>query len=116
MDKLKRSEMRMFETAMNKRWDIKNEYREAMIKRLIRTVVDPSSSARDVTAASRVLIAAEQQNQQDDQHEVDTQQGRNRFLDVAAGLGIAKALEQLSDEGTGTDHLTVDARSIEPKD
>jgi hypothetical protein len=101
---------------MNQRWPVPSEYKDAMIKRLIRIVADPNSSNRDINAACRTLMAAEQQNQQDEQHEVGVEQGRNRFLDVAAGLGIAKALEQLSGDGTATDHLTVDAGSVEPKD
>lgn len=93
-----------------------SEYRDAMIKRLIRVVADPSSSNRDIAAASRVLISAEQQNQQDDQYEMDSNQRGNRFLDVAAGLGIAKAIDQLSRNGTATNHLTVDAGIIDTKD
>ena len=56
----------MIARALTQRWEIKPEYRDALIRRLIKIIADPSSSPREVTAASKALIAAEAQNQADD--------------------------------------------------
>jgi hypothetical protein len=52
----------MIAKAFEQRWPIKPEYREALIKRLMRIIADPTSSPREVTAASKALLAAETQN------------------------------------------------------
>lgn len=53
----------MMERALKERWPIKPEYRDAIIKRLMRIIADPESKPREVASASRALLAAEQQNQ-----------------------------------------------------
>ena len=75
---------------MEQRWPIKQEYREALIKRLIRIIADPASKPREVTAASRALLAAEGQNQADEHKVVDVHVStRHDQLDaIAADLGI----------------------------
>ena len=64
-------DIRMIERAMRERWPIPPEFREATIKRLVRIIADPNSSNREVTSASRALMAAEAQNQQDEQQAAD---------------------------------------------
>jgi hypothetical protein len=49
-----------------KRWPIEPEYRQAMIEKLAAIISSPSSSTKEVTDASRALLAAERQNQQDE--------------------------------------------------
>lgn len=78
------------ERALRERWPIKQEYREAIIKRLIRIIADPASSAREVASASRALLAAEAQNQQD-QHkiiDVNVATRHDQLASIAADLGI----------------------------
>ena len=60
---------RMMAKALTQLWPVKPEYREAMIKRLVRIIADPSSSSREVTAASKALLAAESQNKEEDTRE-----------------------------------------------
>lgn len=52
----------MIAKALEQRWPIRPEYREALIKRLMRIIADPTSSPREVTAASKALLAADTQN------------------------------------------------------
>lgn len=82
-------DIRMIQKAMEQRWPIKQEYKEALVKRLMRIIADPKSSPREVTAASRALMAAEQQNIGDEQEEnaaINT--GGNRFLAIARQLKL----------------------------
>ena len=97
-DRLRRSDMKLFEKAMNQRWPIEDRYRAAMIRRLMAIVADPDSTAREITAASRALIAAEAQNQHDEEPTGTititgpgagpTEPGGNRFFAIAERLGI----------------------------
>ena len=64
------SDTRLQERAIRERWPIKDEYREAIVKRLVAVVVDPQASRRERTAACRALIAAESQNQSDEHLEI----------------------------------------------
>lgn len=93
---MRRNEIKLFEKAMSQRWGIRQEYRDLMIRRLTNIIANPSSSNREVTAASRALIAAESQNQQDE-HETERidslDESRNRFLAIAAKLGIGSTIE-----------------------
>lgn len=66
----------MIAKALTQRWPINPEYREALVKRLVRVIADPSSSAREVTAASKALLAAEQQNIEDAKQADDFQSSR----------------------------------------
>lgn len=81
---------RMMVRALVQRWPIKHEYREAIIKRLVRIVADPNSSPREVTAAAKGLLAAEAQNQADEHKIVDVNIARRHAeLDaIAADLGV----------------------------
>jgi len=81
---------RMEAKAMQQRWPIKPEYREAVLRRNIRIIADPNSSERAVAAASKVIIAAEAQNQADEHKVIDVRViTRNDELDgIAADLGI----------------------------
>ena len=85
---------RMMAKAMTQRWDIKPEYRDAIVKRLARIVIDPSSSPREVTAASKALMSAEAQNQADEHKVVDVRVStRHDQLDaIATDLGIDPSL------------------------
>lgn len=44
-------------------WPITNEYRAAIVKSLVKIVIDPMATSTEKTAASRALIAAEALNQ-----------------------------------------------------
>lgn len=85
----------MIERAANQRWDIKPEYKDALIQQLMFVIADPASSKREKVSASRALIAAEAQNQSDEQRDEQIDEERNRFLDIAEKLGINTTIEQL---------------------
>jgi hypothetical protein len=103
-----RSEIRLTEQAFRQRWEIKPEYKEAIIRRLMAIVASPESSNREVTAASKALMAAERHNQLDEQVSV-VQSDRNRFLEIAERLGIREPVERTTSAGPGGGSGIVDA-------
>ena len=84
--------------AIKERWPIAQEYREAIIKRLVTIAVDKQSTRREATAAARALMYAEAQNQSDQHHEagkvvhhdhvVTVDARRTRLLGIAQRLGL----------------------------
>ena len=107
-EKLSRSDMRLIAQAARQRWDIDDDSKSILVRRLTSILEDPASSAREVTAASRALIAAEAQNQSDEHRDEQIDQDRNRFLAVAERLGIAKTIEQLPEARSGNNTQPVD--------
>jgi hypothetical protein len=95
-------DIRMMQRALEQRWPIKPEYRDAIIRKLVQVVVDPSSSARESVAAAKGLIAAEAQNQKDEQTAI-LHSDRNRFLEIAQRLGLSPHTPRVSGGGTGND-------------
>lgn len=94
---------------MNQRWPIKDQYRDAMIRRVVGIIADPNSTKREVATASRVLLAAEAQNQTDERAEDDTIDTGNRFLEIAAGLGLSTSIERIAEGGSRESPATIDA-------
>ncbi len=103
---------RLAHRAIEQRWNIEDKYRDAMIRRLTQIVIDPQSSNREVTAASKALIAAEGQNQKDDQYIEQANEGRNRFLAIADRLGLISGTARVTDGRTTTDTFDADGRAI----
>ena len=99
-------DVRMIQKAMEQRWDIKPEYKSALVRRLVAIIANPDSTAREVTSASRALIAAEAQNQSDEHSDEQIDEQRNRFLAVAERLGLETTIEQLPETGSGDDFGT----------
>jgi hypothetical protein len=81
---------RMMARALEQRWPITHEFREGIVRRLMKIVVDPTSSRREVTAASKALLAAEAQNQSDEHKVIDVrvQTRHDELAGIAADLGI----------------------------
>lgn len=75
-----------------------------MVRRVASIILDPASSKREVVSASRVLIAAEQQNQQDQMHNEQADEGRNRFYAIADRLGLLAGTAAIPEGGTSSDH------------
>lgn len=73
--------------AIQQRWPISAQMRQAIIERLLRIVADKDSSKREQLIAIKTLMTAEAQNQADE-HTAAIQSDRNRFLAVAQRLGI----------------------------
>ena len=78
----------MAQRALEQRWPIKQEYREALVKRLMRIIADPNSSAREVTSASKALIAADLVNVADDKNLEQEQKRKLELIELAHKLGI----------------------------
>ena len=84
----------MMAKAIEQRWPIKPEYREAIIRKLIQVVANPQSKPREITAAARALLAAEAQNQADEHKVIDGQLTNGNFdmARIAADLGVELSL------------------------
>lgn len=80
---------RMEARAVVQRWATKPEYRDAVIKRNMKIILNPNSTDRAVAAASKIILAAEAQNIADEQHADHTRMdaGRNRVLALLGGDG-----------------------------
>ena len=78
----------MAQKALEQRWPIKQEYREALVKRLVRIIADPNSSAREVTSASKALIAADSVNGAEDKNLEQEQKRKLELIELAHKLGI----------------------------
>jgi hypothetical protein len=65
----------------------------------MKVIADPASSPREVTAAAKALLAAEQQNQSDEHKLIDVSVAtRHDELDaIAADLGIEIGLVEAAD-------------------
>lgn len=93
--------------ALMQRWPINETARKAIISRLLRIIADPSSSPREVTAASKALLAAEAQNQADEHKIVDVRiANRHSELDAIAAdlgieIGIVEDASRSSENGAG---------------
>ena len=101
--------------AIGQRWKLREEFKDAMVRRLMQIVANPKSTNREITSASRALIAAEAQNQTDE-HEIErtesADESRNRFLEVANRLGIGTNVGRTVDGRTTDSDTTHDARTI----
>jgi hypothetical protein len=62
-------EARMYERAIRKRWPIPEQYQKAIAERQIRIALDPESSPRASSVATRCLLEMSRQNQIDDHHD-----------------------------------------------
>jgi hypothetical protein len=76
--------------ALTQRWPVTPEYRNIIVKQLMKVIADPQSSPREKTSAAKALMAAESQNQADEHKVLDVSiSTRNAELDaIAADLGI----------------------------
>lgn len=91
-------DVRMVSRALQQRWPISADDKAKIIKRLVEVIEDPKSSERAVISAAKGLLAAEEQNQKDD-HFKPEPVGENRYLQIAANLGIP--LNRLTNGSSG---------------
>ena len=92
---------------MRQRWPMPEAFKEAIVKRLMKVVLDKNATHREVTQAIKGLIAAEAQNQKDE-HTAALQSDRNRFLEVAQQLGIDADFRLVGQEPAGANHFGTD--------
>lgn len=107
-DRLSRSDMRTIAMAARQRWPVSDEVRIKSIDSLHQVLADPLSSNRDKIAATKALVAMDGLNIKDERVS-GLQLDRNRFLEIAANLGIAHHLADIPGIGTGSDSGGIDA-------
>jgi len=81
------------------RWPIKQKDRDAMVQRLVSIIENPLSSTKEVTDASRALLAAERQNQADEAEAQDD--FTTELIRLAGSFGID--VKAISDERTASE-------------
>ena len=59
---------RILERATRQRWPIPDEYRQPIVNRQATIAIDPNSSPRAASIATRCILEMERQNQQDEHH------------------------------------------------
>ena len=95
------------------RWPITQQYRDATIRRLVKIIADPASSPREAVSAARVLIAAESQNQVDE-NGAETIGGRINVFEVARKIGVAKIPESLQPGTSKSDKAVIKRKASQP--
>lgn len=92
------------------RWAVDQVYRDAMIKRMVRIAIDPESDPKAATAAAKVVLMAESQNQADEHLEFKTKaiSGRlaSRMVEIAKRIGIKPP--PFGDDAGGVEGIVVD--------
>lgn len=87
--------------ALAEQWHIEEEYRQALIREMVRITLAPNSSNREKTAAFRALALA---SKEEEPKNATVEPEGNRFLEIAERLGIATSIERLpearSDDNT----------------
>lgn len=58
----RKQDLRLLETAIKDRWPIPEQYREALVRRLLHIALDPASKEREVLSATRCLLYADRIN------------------------------------------------------
>lgn len=106
--------------AIQQRWPIKPEDREAIVKRLTEITKDDNASRRERISAAKALMFAEAQNQTDEQqqegttvhhehdHVVRVDAGRSRLLAIADRCGVGGMVKRVADQRTSV----IDGRVI----
>ena len=100
------ADVRLVGKAFRHRWQMSPTERRGLIEDLLGIVRDKEADDRSKIAAAKALIAAESQNQKDE-HNRENHAERNRFLAIAAGLGLAGHFEKPSEIGTIVDSAVV---------
>jgi hypothetical protein len=110
-----RQDLKLYETGFRQQWSIPDEYRTILIKSMMRIITDPQSSNRDKIAASKVVLAANAQNQTDDIFVNGPAEPRgNRFLNIAERLGIVVDSQVVQSGRTAIDSDAVGESDAEP--
>lgn len=92
--------------AIMEQWDVSEEYRVAMIREMVRIVLNPASSNREKTSAFKAIASVTKKQEQGDN---DVHESGNRFLEIARRLGIATDSGAIIDvRATASDHAADD--------
>ena len=97
--------------AINKRWNIPDKYKDAMVNGQVQIAINPDSSNREKTSAFRALLAAEAQNQADEVA-IDTSMEPASPAEMLAALaGTVPYVEEENGISSDDAHLNGDSAS-----
>jgi len=86
-----------YRVAIKRRYNITDELKQKMVDAIAKVFDNPESTQREINAASKVVIAAEAQNQADER----VFEGNARILEFAERLGIRGEVEQAAEKSAG---------------
>ena len=94
-----RQELTEYRVAIKRRYNITDELKEKMLAAISKVFDNPDATPRDLAAAAKVVIAAEQQNQTDER----ILNHNAAVLEFAERLGIRDEVEVIASQSTGGD-------------
>jgi hypothetical protein len=101
---------RMMARALEQRWPINENARKAIVSRLLRIIADPQSSPREVTAASKALLAADVVNIQVEKNNQEAEEDKRlRLIELARRVPVGELAKLASDNG-----IIVEGRVTKP--
>ena len=83
----------MMAKCLTQRWPITPEQRQEIVDQLLSVITDPNTKNREKLAAAKALIAADGQNQKDEQAARKRSHDPDRYLAIADRLGVADRIE-----------------------
>lgn len=92
-----RQDLTEYRVAIKRRYNISDELKTKMMESIAKVFDDPTSSARDRSAAAKVVIAAEAQNQIDEK----AMNHNAAILEFAERLGIREEVESTATQSAG---------------
>ena len=78
----KRQETKLEAMAIRNRWPVDSDYREGVIRRLLKIVLDPESKPRDVTQAAKAIVAADKINLDDEKKDIPIEHHHTGAIDI----------------------------------
>lgn len=105
-----RQELTDYRVAIKRRYEITDNLKQKMVDAIEKIFDDPLSNKREIVAAAKVVIAAEQQNQTDERLLSDNA----RILEFAERIGIREEVEEAAKARSGGVAGFIDA--AKPKD
>lgn len=92
-----RQDLTDYRVAIKRRYEITDAIKQKMVDAIERIFDDPLSNKREIVAAAKVVIAAEQQNQTDER----TLSDNARILEFAERIGIREEVEAAAQGAAG---------------
>ena len=92
-----RQDLTDYRVAIKRRYNIPESLKQKMVGAIEKILDDPLSNKREIVSASKVILAAEQQNQADERLLNDNE----RILEFAERMGLREEVERATERSAG---------------
>ena len=100
---------RLWEKALKERWSIPGEFRELMVRQLVRVIASEKTSAREKTSAAKALLHADALNiEQQRMDQADEHERRQRLVELARQLSPGEVARLSAESGVVVDGFVLD--------